>query len=144
MFLQQPHRTIRGYKDIAASVTKEVFVETDKLEPYYVAGFALYKLNAAFNTAKIPTAFKIARYQILLAARLILDNNALPKMNSNEMEKRCTFMMERLWKDADTILTNATDRLNQIVNGNLDRDYIHTQPVTDAILDAFGQKNLGI
>lgn len=31
MFLHQPHRTTRGYKDISARVGRDVFVETDKL-----------------------------------------------------------------------------------------------------------------
>lgn len=72
-----------------------------------------------------------------------MDKDPLPKMNANEMERRCNLMMERLWKDADTLLVNAAEKFREIVNDKLDRDYIHTQRVTDAILEAFGQKRPG-
>jgi hypothetical protein len=144
MFLQQPHRTTRSYKEIEARVGRDVFVETDKCEPYYVAGFALYKLNAAFNARSIVQTLKLARYQILLVARLLMDKDALPRMNSNEMEKRCNAMMEQLWRNADGVLADAARKLKEIVRDKFERDYIHSQPVTDAILDAFGQRRLGL
>jgi hypothetical protein len=104
-----------------------MFLSTDRPEPYYIAGFALYKLNSAFNTSKLPTTLKIARYHILLTARLLIDAGPLPRMNANEMEKRCTLMMDRLWNDFDKLLSDAATRFSEIVAGNLDRDHIHTQ-----------------
>ena len=140
MFFQEPHRTTRSYKALASRVGRDMFLSTDKAEPYYIAGFALYKLNSAFNTSKLPTTLKIARYHILLTARLLIDAGPLPRMNANEMEKRCTLMMDRLWNDADKLLSDAATRFSEIVAGNLDRDHIHTQGVTDSILEAFGNK----
>jgi hypothetical protein len=61
-------------------------------------------------------------------------------MNSNEMERRCQVMMDRLWKEPDKLLTAAANDFRAIVNGNMDRDYIHTQGVTNAILDTFRPK----
>jgi hypothetical protein len=140
MFFQEPHRTTRSYKNLSARVGRDMFISTDRPEPYYVAGFTLYKLNSAFNTAKMSTALKIARYQILLTARLLIDAVPLPRMNSNDMERRCGAMMERLWGDPDRLLSDAAFRFETIVGGNMDRDYIHTQGVTDLILESFGHK----
>jgi AIPR protein len=139
MFIQEPHRTTRSYKNLAAHVGRDMFLTTDKLEPYYVAGFALYKLNSAFNSGKLPTSLKIARYQILLTARFLIDASPLPKMNANEMEKRCAVMMDRLWNDSDKLLQDAAQKFQQIA-GKMERDHIHTQGVTDLILVAFGHK----
>jgi AIPR protein len=55
MFFQEPHRTTRSYKSLSARVGRDMFMTSDKPEPYYVAGFALHKLNSSFNTAKLPT-----------------------------------------------------------------------------------------
>jgi|HubBroStandDraft_4_1064222.scaffolds.fasta_scaffold172612_1 hypothetical protein len=42
--------------------------------------------------------------------------------------------------DSDKLLSEAATRFSEIVGGNLDRDHIHTQRVTDFILEAFGNK----
>jgi AIPR protein len=144
MFFQEPHRTVRSYKDLAARVGRNMFLPTDRPEPYYVSGLALYRLNSAFNTGKLPTALKIARYQIILTARLLIDPDGLPRMNANEMEKKCSIMMDRLWGGgSDKLLADAAERFQSIVGGNMDRDYIHTQGVTDLILEAFGHRKVG-
>jgi hypothetical protein len=143
MFLQQPHTTTRSYKDLSARIGRDIFVDTDNFEPYYVSWFALYKLNSAYATRTIDPIYKIGRYQILLVARFLMDQDALPRMNSHDMERRCNVMMERLWREADEVLGAATRRFHEIVDGNLDRDYIHSQPVTAAILEAFGQRRSG-
>lgn len=140
MFFEEPHRTSRGYKEMSERVGQDMFLSTDRAEPYYVAGFALYKINEAFKNARLANDLKIARYQILLTLRLLVDAAALPRMNSNEMERRCQTIMERLWKGPDELLTEAAGRLSAIVNNNMDRDYVHTQAVTNAILDAFRPK----
>jgi hypothetical protein len=88
MFFEEPHRTSRGYKEMSERVGLDMFRPTDRPEPYYVAGFALYKINEAFKNERLSNDFKIARYHILLALRLIVDPAPLPPMNSNEMERR--------------------------------------------------------
>ena len=104
------------------------------------AGVALYKINEAFKNEMLSNEFKKARYQILLTLRLLVNATPLPRMNSNEMERRCQPLMERLWQDPDKLLTEAAGRFAAVVNGNMDRDYIHTQGVTNAILEAFRPK----
>lgn len=70
MFLEEPHRTTRNFNALLDNVGKTIFVDGHKFEPYYVSSFALYKLEKLFRAQKLNTAFKAARYQVLLAARL--------------------------------------------------------------------------
>jgi hypothetical protein len=139
MFLAEPHRTTRTYRLLREKIGKEIFVDTDRLEPYYVAGFALYKLENLYRNKKIASAYKAARYQILLAARLLMDREAMPRMNSHEMGRRCEGMMKQLWTDADGILVAAVEIVDRASEGSLNRDHIRTQPVTNAILEGFGR-----
>jgi len=138
MFLAEPHRTTRTYRLLSAKVGKDIFADGDRLEPYYVSAFALYKLEYLFRNGTIPVQFKPARYHLLLLARLIMDAGRLPKMNAHEMGRRCDAMIEILWDKPDGTFVEATEVLKEIVSGNLARDHVRREPVTDAILARYG------
>src|SRR5262249_2160083 len=89
MFIGEPHRTTRSYARIAEQVGTQIFAEGHRLEPYYAAGFALYKLDYLFRNQRLDPKYKPARYHILLAVRLLANSNPLPRMNANEMERYC-------------------------------------------------------
>jgi hypothetical protein len=45
MFLDEPHTATKNYKSLRAKVGTELLAKGDRLEPYYVAAFAGYKLE---------------------------------------------------------------------------------------------------
>lgn len=143
MFLEEPHRTTKNYQSLSAKVGKEMFCPTDRMEPYYLAAYSLYRLEYLFRSKKIEAALKPARFHILLAARLLMDRGHLPAMNSHDMQKRCAEMMNRFWNDWEAILVAAAEEVRKVAKGNFDRDYIRTEPITEAILEAFGHKKPG-
>lgn len=136
MFLGDAHRTTKNYKALKAKVGHEIFVKGDRMEPYYTAAFALYKLEYFFRTGRLEAKLKPARFHILLAARLLFDPAALPKMNSNEMERRCRPLMETLWESAktDDLFLRAAAVVEVVANGNFDRDAIRTEPFTQKVV----------
>ena len=141
MFLGDAHITTKTFRQLKAKVGKEIFRKTDKHEPYYVAALALYTIDYLFDRAKkLDTRYKPARYQILLAARLLMDSNPLPHMNSKKMVERCKEMMEKLWNPttAEDIFSDAAKIIDE-VGGEWDRDSIRTERVTRAIFEKFGQ-----
>jgi hypothetical protein len=148
MFLGEPHITTRNFRSLSAKVGKEMFVEGDKLDPYYVAAFCLYTLEQLFKQTKIDKKYKAARYQILLAVRLMMDPKPLPRMNSNEMAKRCEQMRQMLWngKTAEKLFPAAVALVEKIAdsekgsNPSWTRDTMRTEPVTKAIFESFHQK----
>ncbi|MHC2389193.1 hypothetical protein ACVMHZ_001252 [Bradyrhizobium liaoningense] len=83
MFLGLPHITTKTFRQLIAKVGKEMFVDSDKPEPYYVAAWSLYRLEQLFKSKKIDARYKAARFQILLAVRFLLDSKPLPKMNDS-------------------------------------------------------------
>lgn len=144
MFLEEPHRTTKNYRQLSAKVGKEMFFDNDKMEPYFLAALALVKLEYLFRSKKIDSNLKPARFLILLAARLIMDGESLPKLYANEMAKRCAAMLALFRKDGEGILLKAVDRVIAVSKGNLHRDFIRTEPVTDAVLESFGHKKPGL
>ncbi|CAN7655652.1 AIPR family protein [Bosea sp. LjRoot90] len=143
IILQEPHRTTRTYRLLAQQVGKDIFVDGDKLEPYYISAYALYRLEFLFRSRKIATKLKPARYLILLAAILKLDNKPLRPLNSNDVQKRANRIMEQLWKDGDAILVEAAEIVAKAVGDANDRDAVRTEGATDAVLKAFGVVRAG-
>jgi hypothetical protein len=83
MFLDEAHRTTRNYASLKAKVGKDIFGKGDRLEPYYTAAFALYRLEYLFRNAKLDAKYKAARFHILMATRLLGGEGDLPRMNSS-------------------------------------------------------------
>jgi len=135
MFQEEPHRTTRNFNALLDNVGKTIFRENDRYEPYYVAAFALYKLERLFKAQKIDKQLKAARFQILLTARRIANGDALPNMNSKAMEAYCKKITDVLWDASagDTLIERAAAIVMDVTKGNLDRDHIRTVAITDAI-----------
>ena len=149
MFLGEPHITTRSFRQLSAKVGKEIFRDTDKIEPYYVAGFTLSRLEEGFKLKLLDPAWKPARYQLLLAVRFLLDGQPLPRLNSNEMARRCEDMIKLIW-NGDTfgeIVDKAKNVLLEIaenkIPGGWDRDSIRTEPITQAIFEHFDVRYRG-
>lgn len=137
MFLAEPHRTARSYSLLDAQVGKTIFAEGHKLDPYYTASFALYRLEYMFRNQRLDRGYRNARFQMLLAARLIHNRDQLPRMNSRDIEKYCGGLNAVLWDTdiAERLFLRAAGAVYKGANGNLERDNIHTQPFTEKLME---------
>ncbi|MGP8049797.1 MAG: AIPR family protein [Desulfobaccales bacterium] len=136
IFLKAPHRTTRNYKALLRSVGKDIFNKDHRLEPYYVAAFAHYRLEFLFRNQSLPAELKPARYHLLLTYRILVGGERLPPMNSREMARYCNILMESLWDDdaLRAVFANAETHVRAVAAGNLHRDNIRTEPFTEALL----------
>jgi hypothetical protein len=134
-FLEEPHRTTRTYGALIQQLGKSIFSPEDRLEPYYYAASAHYRLEYLFRNGSVASAFKPARYHILMAARLLVHSAALPRSNSHEMAR----LSERLWMSiwdaasSDQLLQKAAGIVHDVAKGNFHRDQIRTEPFTKAV-----------
>jgi AIPR protein len=138
MFLNKPHNTVRSYKALAERVGKDIFVKGHKLLPYYTAAYTLYLLEYLFRNQKIESTYKIARYQILLASRILANKNPVPPLNSRQVDSYCNGICEKLWTGGITsgdILFGAVDAVKAVAGKHFDRDPIHTATFTDALVE---------
>jgi hypothetical protein len=135
MFLEEPHRATRSYRRILDRVGSEIFAATDKMEPYYLSALAAYRLEYLFRNQFLDGAFRMARYEILLALRLILAPSPLPRMNSHAMEKLCKVIIERLWDpvDSESLFKQAAELVMEASDSDLDSAALRTEPFTDQL-----------
>jgi hypothetical protein len=143
MFLGEPHITTKTFRQLTAKVGKEIFLDSDRCEPYYVAAYALSRIEQSFKLKVMDTNWKPARYQLLLAVRLTMDNQPFPRMNSNEMTRRCNDMVDIIsdWEKFGPIVQTAQEAVLAVarneIPGGWNRDSIRTEPITRAIFKHF-------
>jgi hypothetical protein len=87
MFLEEPHRTTRTYRALLDNVGREIFGPSHRLESYYCAAFAAYRLEYLFRNQILDSQYKPARYHILLAGRILLEPENPPAPNSHDMKR---------------------------------------------------------
>jgi hypothetical protein len=136
MFLQEPHSTVRSYKSLSDRVGNDIFVEGHKPDPYYTAAYANYCLDFLWRNSKIDTKYKVARYQLLLAFRLLANPEVLPKFNSNKIETYCEPIRTLLsdMEKAVYLFGKAVDVIDAVAGTKFDRDNIHTLTFTDSVI----------
>ncbi|RTM15165.1 MAG: AIPR protein [Bradyrhizobiaceae bacterium] len=137
MFLNEPHNTVRSYKALAERVGKDIFVQGHKILPYYTAAFTLYLLEYLFRNQKVESSMKVARYQILLASRILANKNPVPQLNSRQMDAYCKGICEKLWAGGTTsgdILFGAVEAVKAVAGKKFDRDPIHTAAFTEELI----------
>jgi len=140
MFLGEPHRTSRNYAALRAKVGTEIFVKGHRMEPYYAAAFALYKLDYLFRSGRLEAKYKPAKFHILLALRWLTETGEMPRMNSHDMERYSKRIIDVAWGDADkldALFSTAANIINTVAAGNFHRDNIRTEPFTQKVLEEF-------
>lgn len=137
MFLDDPHRATRYYSDLRAQVGTKIFNESHKLEPYYTAAYAYYKLEFLFRNASLPVYYKPARYQLLMGLRYIVASvEEMPAFTANKMTVYANSIAEVLWSDerSAAAFKKAIEAVDAALNGaTLNRDVVKTQSFTDAV-----------
>jgi hypothetical protein len=140
MFLNEPTRVTRNYKFIREKVGKDMFVEGHRIEPYYVAAYAAYRLAILLRSKlKGNTA---ARFHILMAMRYSLDSRPLPSLDRPEAQRRCDEMVKVLQdhQQSDALFAQAAAVVRKLVEDqglDFDRDNIRTEATTTALLKHF-------
>jgi hypothetical protein len=135
VILAEPHRTTRNFRALLDKVGGEIFGESHRLEPYYLAATAAYRLEYFFRNGEIDPAFKAARYHILLASRLLASSDQPPRPNSHDMQRFADGLVEQFWdiEEARHLFLSAVGVVYETANGDLHRDNIRTQPFTEAV-----------
>jgi len=135
MFLAEPHRTTRNYRRLLERVGSDIFGSGHRLEPYYVAGAAFYLLETFFRTGLIDPKFKPARFQVLMAARILANPDRPPRPNSHDLARYADQIAAMLWHTdkAFGLFSKAVSLVEAVAKGSLDGDTVRTEPFTDSL-----------
>lgn len=138
MWMDEPHRAT-GYVPLLMDQLGERLLGPDqKLEPYYAAAFANYKLEFLWRNKQLESRFKPGRWQILMAARHAAVGPSTGLPNSKEAAARATALCAVLWDDAKSLalFKTAIATVDGAVAGVWKRDQMRNQPTTAAVLAA--------
>ena len=143
MFLNEPHRTTRNFKSIKAKLGKDIFAKNHLKEPYYAAALALFRLESALRRKLFETKFKAARFQILLAMRVLVAGFDMPAFTANKMQGYCEALIKQLQDQtlADKLVADAAVLIEIVAGSQFDSDTIRTEPFTAKVIDAAKQEH---
>lgn len=136
MFLGLPHRTTRDYRALLRNVGTDIFNKDHRLEPYYTAAYAHYRLESMFRNQSVPPELKPARYHLLYAFRLQVAGLRVPSLASGKIVQFCDALTEALWDDDESrrLFDEAVEHVRAVAAGPLDRDNIRTETFTESLL----------
>jgi cold shock CspA family protein len=119
MFLNEPHSTHRYYGELLRANEGKMFIEGHHPYPYYISGYAMYLLQKLFQAKQISPKYKVFRYHMLMIFRLLVEETALPFLNSNnkKMEKYCSDLRVRLWSETEALsdFQKATSIVDEVL-----------------------------
>ena len=75
MFLEQPNQVGRYYKDLMPLIGKDIFSRQHEVHSYYTSAYTAYRLEFMFRNRRMDPVWKPFRFQLVMAARLILERN---------------------------------------------------------------------
>ena len=140
MFLDEPWRAGRYYKELQRIRKDDIFRPDDIPFPYYVSAVASYRLEYFFRNGYIDGQYRPARYQMLMGARHLAEHEPIPSKR-RDLERYCERIAERLWdaQEGPLLFQRLLPVVDQAVNvtepdGVLDRDTVRTQQFTDLIV----------
>lgn len=139
MFLDDAHRAARYYGDLRAQVGTKIFIDSHKLEPYYVSAYGYYKLEFLFRNNLLPVYYKPARYHLLMALRYLVGGTDMPALTANKASSYANRIAEVLWSDDASveIFKEAIEVIDEVLKGDaLTRDVVKTQSFTDSVKEA--------
>lgn len=85
--LQEPHKTTRDFQSVLDQAGTSIFGEKHKLELYYMTALAQYWIEHFLRKGIIDRGLTVARFQILLAFRLLNEKEGMPPVESNKAKK---------------------------------------------------------
>jgi hypothetical protein len=142
IFREVPHAATRSYRSIRDEIGDTIFANGDKQLAYYYAAYSWFILESLFRSKAIDPSFKSARYHLLLTAHLLIDAAPSPHRNSKAIEQRSQAVLDILWDSAraEDLFKRATDVVIEVTGGDLDRDHVRTEAITDAIINKMRPK----
>lgn len=140
MFLDEPWRAGRYYKELKAVRGDDIFSPSDNLMPYYTSAFTYYRIEWLFRNNRLPAQYKPARYQLLMAVRRYIHGDApMPKVG-RQCDAYCQQILRQIFdpNQSEELAAKLLPVIDSAVretgrDGILDRDTVRTQTFTDLI-----------
>lgn len=139
MFLDVPNQASRYQGTLLKTGSQQVFQQSRKPEPYYLAALALYRFEVATRKLSGPDrSIKSFRYYLLLAFRCLFEAQEFPGPGHKKVGAYCTPLVESLSSvDKARVAFDASSAIVQRALSNLnltmERDNAKSRLLIDEI-----------
>jgi len=100
IFIEQPNQVGRYYKDLTPLIGKDIFAKNHEVHSYYTAAYIAYRLEFMFRNRRMDSDWKPFRFQLAMAARLILERRHTLDPNKRRSQQYCA-VIDKVMFDPD-------------------------------------------
>lgn len=113
IILEAPHQTTRDFQSIIERAGTSIFGAKHKLELYYMSALAQYWIDQFLRKGLIDRNLTVARFQILLAFKIMNQPGEMPAVDSNKAKRWANDLTKSL-KDQDAAFASFTDSVTLV------------------------------
>lgn len=139
IILEEPHKTTRDFQSLLSKAGTSVFGAKHKIELYYMSALAQYWIEQLLRRGIIERSLTSARFQILLAFRLLNQSEGMPPVETNKAKKWAADLTKKL-KDPASAQKNfqpAIELINNLIKTKKNkRDAARSAAFTDEVISA--------
>lgn len=140
IFVEEPNQVGRYYKDLIPRIGNDIFNQKHEVNAYYTAAYIAFRLEWLFRNRKLDSKYKPFRFQLGMAARLIIEKEKTldPK---KRLSKAYCDVIDKLMLDTDaaqSIFEKAVNGLEEAIKTldsslSLDRRTAKMKDMRDAL-----------
>lgn len=104
IFVEEPNQVGRYYKDLIPRIGKDIFNAQHDVNAYYTAAYIAFRLEWLFRNRKLESKYKPFRFQLGMAARLIVEKDHFLEPKKKLSSGYCD-VMDKIMLDPDRSLT---------------------------------------
>lgn len=145
MYLDEPHRATGYVPQLMSQLGGQLFNDEHRLEPYYAAAYAYYKLEFFWRNLQLDRRYKPGRWQILMAAGHLAAEGEQAPFNSKQLAKQAADVATTLWDDqaALDLFERAIDVVGEATDDDWQRDEMRNESTTQRVLHKLGHPLIG-
>ena len=113
IILEEPHKTTRDFQSLLTKAGTSIFGAKHKIELYYMSALAQYWVEQLLRRGIIDRSLTSARFQILLAFRLLNQSEGMPPVEANKAKKWASDLTKKL-KDPASAQRNFQPAINLV------------------------------
>jgi hypothetical protein len=140
MFYDKPNMATRFFGALFKEFGNKLFEDDHEMLPYFVASFAIYKIETLFRLKKLDKKYKKIKYHILMMIRHEIDNSKCPSFKSKKSIKYCQVLFDIL-KDDDKLLNTVNESIKKISSLPYDIDSSDISKSKEFVTDCLKQYN---
>ncbi len=139
IILEEPHKTTRDFRSLIDQAGTSIFGSKHKIELYYMSALAQYWLEQFLRKGIFDRNLTVARFQILLAFKILNQHEGMPAVESNKAKRWATELTKKI-KDQNTAKKNIEPAINLvsrlISTKKNKRDAARSSSFTDEVISA--------